>query len=571
MVNAFATHRMGSWLRWRCSLAQCHFLCRYDRLFCFAGTNQSGIPQWRTWEKFPSAHPTGAECPKRGGLRKGDGGPHSSAADLYDHGTLGYAWFGGGSYHHGLLEIWGSNTLLIPWKHDQATYQLRYVFGYAMDGADLPCYILWPIRTEDNSFWCLDAWKGDWVQLDKCGFIAPVGIEQFFDAFCFDPKRPWRTAACQALGIPAGHIAEDTHINHSEGSKFTLIPRRIPVERWTIAEKSGADVVMNDGEESGSGADSGWSGVPDNPPTDPEGTISEASSVASDQDRFDAAYEAFRGLSEDLYDIDTRQYARGVTSDDAPGIMLRDGQAKLRELVHLPRNWPLARLVIPLGGLSKQVDRLLEGYCFQILATNRDPDAHNGKVIQTATHLTLILAEYLADTIAWLMRSILDHESKILFDTDTEPLLTAGFWILPLYRELLNSASRNRPSAASERARGSTGLVKIICKENKEQRGKRKYHDGAPHPKDRGGFTQWFGSCSLINTRMCGFRQAGRQWLQSSCLRCRLKQGISLTILSMGSLPEGFPKIPPGGMPGTNPRAMLLVQVEQRQRRKAMT
>ena len=46
----------------------------------------------------------------------------------------------------------------------------------------------------------------------------------------------------------------------------------------------------------------------------------------------------------------------------------------------------------------------------------------------------------------------------------------------------------------------STGLVKIICKENKEQRGKRKYHDGTPHPKDRGGFTQWFGSCSLINT-----------------------------------------------------------------------
>ena len=350
------------------------------------------------------------------------------------------------------------NTLPIPCKHDQSTYQMRYVFAYAMDGTDLPCYILWPLRTEDNSFWCLDAWKGDWVQLDRCGFMAPVGIEQFFDAFSLDPRRPWRTAACQALGIPAGHIAEDTHINHSEGSNFTLTPRCIPVERWTIAEKSRADVLMNDGGGSGSGADSGWSGVSDNPSTDPEGTILEASSVASDQDRFDAAYEAFRDLSEGLYDIDTRQYARGVTSDDAPGIMLSDGQAKLRELVHLPRNWPLARLTIPLGGLSKQVDRLLEGYCFQILAINSVPDAHHGKVIQTATHLTLILAEYLADTIAWLMRSILDHESKILFDTDTEPLLTPGFWILPLYRELLNSASRNRPSAASERARGSTGL-----------------------------------------------------------------------------------------------------------------
>ena len=74
---------------------------------------------------------------------------------------------------------------------------------------------------------------------------------------------------------------------------------------------------------------------------------------------------------------------------------------------------------------------------------------HNGKVIQTATHLTLILAEYLADTIAWLMRSVLDFSPKIPFDNDAELLLTPAFWILPLYRESLNSARRNRPSAAS--------------------------------------------------------------------------------------------------------------------------
>ena len=133
------------------------------------------------------------------------------------------------------------NTLPIPWKQDQETYELRYIFGYAMDGTDLPCYILWAIRTEDHSFWCLDAWKGDWVQLDKCGFIAPVGIEHFFDAFCFSPQRPWRTAASQALGIPSCHIAEDTHIEQLEENKFTLTPRRIPTERRATAEKSGAD------------------------------------------------------------------------------------------------------------------------------------------------------------------------------------------------------------------------------------------------------------------------------------------------------------------------------------------
>ena len=51
--------------------------------------------------------------------------------------------------------------------------------------------------------------------------------------------------------------------------------------------------------------------------------------MASDQDRFDTAYEAFRDLSAGLYDIDTRQYARGVTSEDALGVKLIDGQATL--------------------------------------------------------------------------------------------------------------------------------------------------------------------------------------------------------------------------------------------------
>ena len=131
---------------------------------------------------------------------------------------------------------------------------------------------------------------------------------------------------------------------------------------------------------------------------------------------------------------------------------------------------------------------------------NRDSEPHNGKVIQTATHPTWILAECLGRYYCVACASILDHASQILFDNDTQPILTPSFWMLPLYRELLNSARRIRPSASSERARGCTGLVKIICKENKEQRVKRKYHAGTPHPNDRGRFTQWFGSCSLIST-----------------------------------------------------------------------
>jgi len=261
-----------------------------------------------------------------------------------------------------------------------------------MDGADMPCYILWPMH-------------GKVI----CGFMAPVGIEHFFEAFSLDPKRPWRTAACQALGLQEGSILEDTHIYQLEDGKFDLAPRCIPVEKWSIAEDRTGDVAMPAGGESDSGAESGWSGISDNSSTDSEGSLLEASSVASDQDRFDTAYEAFQDLSNELYHINTSRPARGVTSDDAPGVLLQNGPQQLKELVHFPRNWPLARLTIPLGGLSRQVDRLLEGFCFQILATHNHPEVHNGKVIKTASYLTVMLAEYLADTIAWLMRSILEQ------------------------------------------------------------------------------------------------------------------------------------------------------------------
>ena len=81
-------------------------------------------------------------------------------------------------------------------------------------------------------------------------------------------------------------------------------------------------------EESVSDAESGWSGVSDNSSTDSECTDVEASSVASDQDRFDTAYDAFRDLADDLYDIDLRRYPRGVAR---AGVPLMDGQEKLQE------------------------------------------------------------------------------------------------------------------------------------------------------------------------------------------------------------------------------------------------
>ena len=55
-------------------------------------------------ENFISAHPTGAGCPERRSLCKSNGGPYQSPADMRNHGSLGHAWSGWSSNHHGCLK-----------------------------------------------------------------------------------------------------------------------------------------------------------------------------------------------------------------------------------------------------------------------------------------------------------------------------------------------------------------------------------------------------------------------------------------------------------------------------------
>ena len=43
---------------------------------------------------------------------------------------------------------------------------------------------------QNNPSGALMPGKVIWVRLDKCAYMAPLGIERFFDAFCFDPQSP---------------------------------------------------------------------------------------------------------------------------------------------------------------------------------------------------------------------------------------------------------------------------------------------------------------------------------------------------------------------------------------------
>ena len=81
---------------------------------------------------------------------------------------------------------------------------------------------------------------------------------------------------------------------------------------------------------------------------------------------------------------------------------------------------------------------------------------------KTARNLTVKVATYLATEIASLFRPILSHPQLVLYDNESEPLLTSKFWVRPLYQELLHAASRFNATAAGELKRPISRMVKIL-------------------------------------------------------------------------------------------------------------
>ena len=228
----------------------------------------------------------------------------------------------------------------------------------------------------------------------------------------------------------------------------------------------------------------------------------DGSSDVSDLDKFEEAYQEFGRLTEGVDALALDRNLAGNKSDDVPGLPLVGGLNTLTTLANVPKTWPLARLTIPLSGFSKQLERLLEGYCMEIYATNALPDEQLVSIKLFAKDLVLLLAFHLAERIASLLRQVLDHSSKVLYDPENEVLFPPQFWLLPIYREVLNTASRNRLSRDSELRRAASGLVKVLCKPSDSAAGGKGTNKG--QLLKLGGalakFNDWFGSMSLMNT-----------------------------------------------------------------------
>ena len=122
------------------------------------------------------------------------------------------------------------NTLPVPITNPGCPYRSRYVYGYGVDGSDRPSYLLWPRRGHGGHFWLMDPWTGRFFDPATADFLAPIGLEHFFDAFALIHKRSLRVAAATALRIPVEDVLDNLVVKQARAAMFRLTPIWVPEE-----------------------------------------------------------------------------------------------------------------------------------------------------------------------------------------------------------------------------------------------------------------------------------------------------------------------------------------------------
>ena len=87
------------------------------------------------------------------------------------------------------------------------------IVNYSLDGSDFPCYLLWPVRTKEDSFWLLESQTHRYVDLEQAGFLRPLGIRHFYDAFSLRAEVSIRTAAVAAFQFKPEEVSSDLIIS----------------------------------------------------------------------------------------------------------------------------------------------------------------------------------------------------------------------------------------------------------------------------------------------------------------------------------------------------------------------
>ena len=172
------------------------------------------------------------------------------------------------------------------------------------------------------------------------------------------------------------------------------------------------------------------------------------SSLVADAEQYELMQRAYAAVGEDF-----------TGKDDLIGAKY----SKLLRLEMVPERWPLARLSFSLQTCVDHLDRVLAGCCWEVQATRLTPSESLASLHELAKCQTMELAVYLAKEVAAILRAVLTHETKKLYNDSTVHLLCSNYWIQPIYQELLHSSSRRNATRECERKRPSSGLARVTA------------------------------------------------------------------------------------------------------------
>ena len=221
----------------------------------------------------------------------------------------------------------------------------RFAYGYALDGFEFLCYLVWPQR-DGQSYVLLDTATADTLVLDQSFFrplgmqylrFAPVGMLWHSLAWmmmssyliCTLPEQGW---CVQDLALTRNIGSIKMH-RRQTGKKSLLRLCRWPPMRWIPIQTR----VATSGSE---GSESASDSEQNDPP----------SSLASDAEQYERMQASYVTVGRDFKD-----------QEDLIGSEYR----KLQRLELVPERWPLAMTVFWLGvaGRSMQHGRIPKNRC----------------------------------------------------------------------------------------------------------------------------------------------------------------------------------------------------------------
>ena len=369
----------------------------------------------------------------------------------------------------------------------------RFAYGYALDGSEFPCYLVWTQRDE-QSYVLLDTATADTLVLDDESFFRPLGMQHFYDSFALHSQICVRRDALELFGLHDDELLPDLHITRAGVLRAELrahqehavdqdahtadknkVPAAVlqvaPHEVATDSDKDESITATTDSEDNVSTSESEQNDLP--------------SSLASDSEQYERTQAAYSAVG--------RDYKFGSNKEAFIGSEYH----KLQRLEGVPQRWPLARLSIPLQKSVDHLDHVLAGCCWEVHATRADPEDTLSSLWQVSKGLTMLLAGYLAKEVAAILREILAHPTKKLYDDTTAHLLCSNYWLQPIYQELLHSSSRYNATGNGEKNRPSNGLARISA----HPRPPKKLKPAASGTR----FTDWIGGVCYADTLQVWF------------------------------------------------------------------